>query len=48
MVTCAQELLALGYGIWATCGTATRLGGACLRCGLPFQAVRMCGPDCGR
>ena len=25
MVKCAQELIALGYGIWATCGTATLL-----------------------
>ncbi|MDD2240743.1 MAG: carbamoyl-phosphate synthase large subunit [Kiritimatiellae bacterium] len=25
MVTCARELDALGYGIWATCGTATLL-----------------------
>ena len=25
MVKCAKELIELGYGIWATCGTATRL-----------------------
>ncbi len=35
MVTCAQELLALGYGIWATCGTATRLRDA----GVPARAA---------
>ena len=35
MVKCAKELLELGYGIWATCGTATLLRNA----GVPARAA---------
>ena len=35
MVKCAKELIELGYGIWATCGTATRLREA----GVPARAA---------
>jgi len=35
MVTCARELAAMGYAIWATCGTATLLRDS----GVPARAA---------